>query len=531
MATKTYIDKVYLLDFWKHVLGIPTSSTYTATNAPSGAQDKTIMAHINTLYNSKLSSVTVASNGYLTGDGTSANGLNVDNGKIQSATTTTGLTDPTKLASKGYVDEQLNSKAGVKSVSKASGETLIDASTTNNAVTISSTDALKTAVTNANSALQSVAVGSYLSGDGKATATGVNINTSKIQGYNATEAKTGDNNLTSKKYVDDSISTALTSAMNYKGAKATYAELPTTGNKTGDFWDVQAEFTIGSGATAKTYPAGTNVAWNGSSWDVIGGDASVYQTKTLSKTIADATTVEGALEALAGKADKDTTYTIGITAGTSSAAPKVKLTPSEGDAQEVAITTASTSVYGATKLSSATNSDSEALAATPKAVKAAYDLANGKVSSVDVPTTEKAISVDNTDAKNPKISLDQSKITITKSQVSDFPTNLLTSVSTTGYLTGDGTSGSAINILSTKIQDAGSATGHDKLATKGYVDSMQHENTTYTFGDGTATTGVGTFTVTPSGGTAQTVTVYGIDTTSSETWNASDYPYNPTSSK
>ncbi len=42
-------------------------------------------------------------------------------------------------------------------------------------------------------------------------------------------------------------------------------------------------------------------------------------------------------------------------------------------ASEAATTHASTSVYGVTKLSSATNSTSEALAATPKAVKTAYD--------------------------------------------------------------------------------------------------------------------------------------------------------------
>lgn len=40
--------------------------------------------------------------------------------------------------------------------------------------------------------------------------------------------------------------------------------------------------------------------------------------------------------------------------------------------------TASTTYYGVTKLSSATNSTSTALAATPSAVKAAYDLAKGK---------------------------------------------------------------------------------------------------------------------------------------------------------
>jgi hypothetical protein len=42
------------------------------------------------------------------------------------------------------------------------------------------------------------------------------------------------------------------------------------------------------------------------------------------------------------------------------------------------VPTASTSVYGITSLSSATNSSAEDVAATPKAVKAAYDLANGK---------------------------------------------------------------------------------------------------------------------------------------------------------
>lgn len=46
---------------------------------------------------------------------------------------------------------------------------------------------------------------------------------------------------------------------------------------------------------------------------------------------------------------------------------------------------------GFTQLSSATNSDSEALAATPKAVKAAYDLANGKYTAQDASTAKKGI--------------------------------------------------------------------------------------------------------------------------------------------
>ncbi|AMO80098.1 phage tail protein [Obesumbacterium proteus] len=46
---------------------------------------------------------------------------------------------------------------------------------------------------------------------------------------------------------------------------------------------------------------------------------------------------------------------------------------------------------GFTQLSSATNSTSEAMAATPKAVKAAYDLANGKYTAQDATTAQKGI--------------------------------------------------------------------------------------------------------------------------------------------
>lgn len=46
---------------------------------------------------------------------------------------------------------------------------------------------------------------------------------------------------------------------------------------------------------------------------------------------------------------------------------------------------------GFTQLSSATNSTSETLAATPKAVKAAHDLANGKYTAQDASTTQKGI--------------------------------------------------------------------------------------------------------------------------------------------
>ena len=64
---------------------------------------------------------------------------------------------------------------------------------------------------------------------------------------------------------------------------------------------------------------------------------------------------------------------------------------------------ATTARKGLVQLSSATNSTSETLAATPKAVKAAYDLANGKYTAQDATTAQKGLvqlsSVTNSDSE------------------------------------------------------------------------------------------------------------------------------------
>lgn len=67
--------------------------------------------------------------------------------------------------------------------------------------------------------------------------------------------------------------TEISAALKYKGSKAKYSDLPTTGNTKGDVWNVVA-------ANGNT-PAGTNYAWDGSAWDPLGGtvDLSSYQTK------------------------------------------------------------------------------------------------------------------------------------------------------------------------------------------------------------------------------------------------------------
>ena len=86
---------------------------------------------------------------------------------------------------------------------------------------------------------------------------------SDLQGYKTTVAET---------YATKS---EISAAFIYKGSKDTYAELPASGNKTGDVWNiVNADPTHG-------VKAGDNVAWDGTTWDVLGGvtDLSAYFNK------------------------------------------------------------------------------------------------------------------------------------------------------------------------------------------------------------------------------------------------------------
>ena len=84
-------------------------------------------------------------------------------------------------------------------------------------------------------------------------------------------------------YTKDEIDGKIASTFHYKGTKATYAELPAEGNQIGDVWNVeQADAEHG-------VKAGDNVAWNGTSWDVLAGvtDLSAYATKVEMKAADD----------------------------------------------------------------------------------------------------------------------------------------------------------------------------------------------------------------------------------------------------
>ena len=58
----------------------------------------------------------------------------------------------------------------------------------------------------------------------------------------------------------------LTTVYQYKGSVATYADLPTTGKKVGDVWNVE------TADPDHGIKAGDNVAWNGAQWDTLGGN-------------------------------------------------------------------------------------------------------------------------------------------------------------------------------------------------------------------------------------------------------------------
>lgn len=66
----------------------------------------------------------------------------------------------------------------------------------------------------------------------------------------------------------------LTTVYQYKGSVATYADLPTTGQKVGDVWNVE------TADPDHGIKAGDNVAWDGTQWDILGGnhDLSGYAT-------------------------------------------------------------------------------------------------------------------------------------------------------------------------------------------------------------------------------------------------------------
>ena len=119
-----------------------------------------------------------------------------------------------------------------------------------------------------------------------------------LAGYGITDAYT-------KSEVDSKLSTVY----KYKGSVATYEELPSANNEVGDVYNVETD--------------GMNYAWDGTTWDKLGGtvDLSNYYTKSEVNTeldkkldITTASSTYATITIVNGKADKATTLSgYGIT--------------------------------------------------------------------------------------------------------------------------------------------------------------------------------------------------------------------------
>lgn len=141
-----------------------------------------------------------------------------------------------------------------------------------------------------------------------------------------------------------------------------------------------------------------------------------------------------------------------------------------GTSGSVNIPSATTAVYGVTKLSSAINSTDETTAATPKAVKSAYDLANAKYSkpSGGIPKTDLAKDVQNS-LKNADSALQ-----------SETYKGTITGVSAGEGLTGGGSASSGASSVTISLENLGDVDVVDNDST---TIEVKYENEEYIYFD------------------------------------------------
>ncbi len=116
-------------------------------------------------------------------------------------------------------------------------------------------------------------------------------------------------------YTKTEVDNKISSVYKYKGSVNTYADLPSSGQITGDVYNVvTADVTHG-------VPAGGNVAWNGTAWDYLGGDVDLsnYYTKAQVDT-----SLNGKVDKVTGKQLSTEDYT---------SAEKTKLSNIEANAE------------------------------------------------------------------------------------------------------------------------------------------------------------------------------------------------------
>lgn len=220
----------------------------------------------------------------------------------------------------------------------------------------------------------------------------------------------------------------------------------------------------------------------------------------------------------------DTTYSLSGAYGTGDDTFVVTLTPSSGSATTATVPKATTSAFGITKLSTSTSSTADNLAATPSAVKSAYDLAAGKSTVAFTQTLSSGsevgtLTIDGTDVKlYAPAGTGNDKVTQNiKSDNKNYPL-LLSYYETSSSATTAEAANRATGIYAnpstgtiTATNFAGTINGY---TIGGNVETAVPPNalftdTTYTFATGTTN---GTFNVSVNGGAATPVSIYGLGT-------------------
>ena len=83
-------------------------------------------------------------------------------------------------------------------------------------------------------------------------------------------------------YTKTEVDAKGSSVYRYKGTVSAYADLPSSGQEVGDVWNIE------TADSSHGIKAGDNVAWNGTTWDVLAGeiDLTAYPTKSELATVA-----------------------------------------------------------------------------------------------------------------------------------------------------------------------------------------------------------------------------------------------------
>jgi hypothetical protein len=513
MAVKKFIDVAYLQSFWTRIKGIPSNSNYSVTPTGKSAINKTLLGHIQDLYEkaasvdgavlgvsytgaetNKLLSITtsdhqvsVSSTEYLTSAITKANSA------VQSVTKATGaysgLTVSSKDANNGIeIGLDLSAFGAdtkndiLDSITAASNGGLeVTKTETANKTTAITIGIDSTTLSTIGSALQSVAIdSSYLAGDGTVSSP-IAIDSAKIQDSGSA---VNHNKLATKGYVDSQISA-------FAGVTSISAEggdVPPTYNVTVD--SSKGDVTIGLNSDAQDALAlaasaiqsviadssttnagyltvGTSDGEVTISLDASGFELNSNKVNQFSDTDSDDSTNYATVGAIVGyvndKIDAIPASTVTVTGGKSSAQGATLATfAKDGNTEDyyVYLTDNAGGIHNI-KLN-ATDFVKDSFLASVELDSDTNELVFTWNTKLDGDDSEGSTTVT-------RVNLGDYIDVYTAGDGIDIDSSNIISVKTAGYITFDS---SNVVIDSTLIQDAGSATGHDKLATKGYVDSQ-----------------------------------------------------------